>query len=118
VTLDVLDHFKGAIGPVVSIKLPGGEAGGVTQVVPGAPVLRTGEHVIVFVSPRGPNIASPVGLGQGIFRVWRDPASGTMLVNPAPLKSSITGRLIRGASDRRSLTLEAFAAQVRAADLR
>jgi hypothetical protein len=36
-----------------------------------------------------------------------------MLVTPPPLKQSAAGRIIRGAADRRALSLDAFGASVR-----
>jgi hypothetical protein len=37
-----------------------------------------------------------------------------MLVTPPPLKESAAGRVVRGAAERRALTLDAFADAVRA----
>lgn len=59
-----------------------------------------------------------LGLGQGVFRVTRDVRSGVMLVTPPPLKESVGGRIIRGAAERRALSVEAFAAAVRTARAR
>jgi hypothetical protein len=113
ITLEALQYLKGNLGPVVSLRLPGGEAGGVTNVLPGAPTLRDGELVVLFLKARGPALLTTLGLGQGVFRVVRDARSGTMLVTPPPLKESAAGRIIRGAADRRALSLDTFAATVR-----
>lgn len=113
ITLEALRYFKGDLGERVLVRLPGGEAGGMIQVLPGAPVLREGELVVLFLASRGPSIPTTVGLAQGVFRVARDPRSGAMLVSPPPLKASAAGRVVRGAADRRSLTLDAFDAAVR-----
>jgi hypothetical protein len=115
VTLESLRYLKGDLGSEVAIRLPGGEAGGMVHVLPGAPVLKAGELVVLFLGSRGPSIPSPVGLTQGVFRVVVDPRTGTVLVLPPPLKASVAGRIIRGAAERRALTLEAFAQAVRAA---
>ena len=114
ITIEALRYLKGNLGPSVSIKLPGGEAGGVVNVLPGAPVLREGDLVVLFLTADGPAIPTTVGLGQGLFRVMRDTRSGSMLVSPPPLKASAAGRIIRGSAERRLLTIEAFAASVRA----
>lgn len=114
ITLEALRYLKGDLGPTVLIRLPGGEAGGMINVLPGAPVLRDGELVVLFLAARGPAIPTTLGLGQGVFRVVRDTRSGDTLVTPPPLKASAAGRIIRGAADRRLLTLESFAANVQA----
>jgi hypothetical protein len=113
ITLDALKYFKGDLGAAVTMRLPGGEAGGVINVVPGAPVLREGDLVVLFLSSRGPSIPTTLGLGQGIFRVVRDNAAGGLRVTPPPLKASAAGRIIRGAADRRTLTIDAFESAVR-----
>jgi hypothetical protein len=118
VRLETLRYLKGDLGTALALRLPGGEATGFIQVIPGAPVLRTGELVVVFLKARGPAMLTTLGLNQGIFRVTRDVANGTMLVTPPPLKDSAAGRIIRGAAARRSLSLDAFAAAVRTAGAR
>ncbi len=118
ITLEALRYLKGDLGATVHMRLPGGEAGGVLNVIPGAPVLRPGEVVVVFLTARGPAIATTLGLGQGIFRVIRDPQTRSLLVSPPPLKASAAGKIVRGAADRRLLTLDAFASTVRDVETR
>ena len=113
VTLDALKYFKGNLGESVTMRLPGGEAGGVINLIPGAPVLRSGDLVVLFLAGRGPAIPTTLGLGQGIFRVVRDSAVGGVRVTPPPLKASAAGRVIRGAADRHTLTVDAFESAVR-----
>jgi hypothetical protein len=113
VTLEPLQYLKGDLGARVTLRLPGGEASGAVQIIPGAPVLKTGELVVVFLKARGPAMLTPLGFTQGVFRVARDARSGTMLVTPPPLKESAVGRVIRGAAERRSLSVDAFASAVR-----
>jgi hypothetical protein len=114
VTLDALRYMKGNFGPSVVMRLPGGESGGIVQVLPGAPVLREGDLAVLFLAARGPAIPGPLGLGQGIFRVSHDGRTGKSLVSPPPLKASQAGRVLRGAAERRVLSLESFEASVRA----
>jgi hypothetical protein len=118
ITLEALQYVKGNLGPAVAMRLPGGEAGGKVQVIPGAPSLREGELVVLFLKARGPALLTTIGLGQGIFRVTRDPGTGTMLVTPPPLKESHVGRIIRGAAERRALSVDAFFTAVRGAEAR
>ncbi|MGH9175952.1 MAG: hypothetical protein ACRD1H_16420, partial [Vicinamibacterales bacterium] len=114
VTLEALRYLKGDLGSAVLMRLPGGEAGGMINVLPGAPVLREGELVVLFLAARGPAVLTALGLGQGVFRIVRDPRSGAAMVSPPPLKASVPGRIIRGSTERRLLTLESFEATVRA----
>jgi hypothetical protein len=114
VALQPIRYLKGNLGDQVAMRLPGGEAGGMMQVLPGAPVLRAGDLVVLFLGAQGPAIPSPVGFTQGVFRVTVDPRSGSPHVAPPPLKASVAGRVIRGAADRRALTLAAFEQEVRA----
>lgn len=115
ITLEALQYLKGDLGHEVTMRLPGGEAGGIVNVLPGAPTLREGDLAVLFLKARGPAILTTLGLGQGIFRVMRDARSGAMLVTPPPLKESTVGRVIRGAAERRSLSIAAFTAAVRTA---
>jgi hypothetical protein len=112
VTVEALRYMKGNLGDRVAVRIPGGRAGGFVNVLPGAPVLREGELVVLFLGASAPAIPSPVGLSQGVFRVTAD-LHGAAHVTAPPLKASPAGRLIRGASDRRALTLDAFASEVR-----
>jgi hypothetical protein len=113
VTLEALRYLKGNFGPSVLVRLPGGEVGNVINVLPGAPILRQGDLLIVFLVARGPAIPDVLGLTQGVFRVSLDRRAGTMLVSPPPLKASVAGAVVRGAADRRMLDLAAFEANVR-----
>jgi hypothetical protein len=113
IALEPLKYFKGDLGETVIMRLPGGTASGVINVIPGAPSLRSGDLVVLFLTSRGPSIPTTLGLGQGIFRVAHDAAVGGLRVTPPPLKGSVAGRIIRGAADRRTLTLDAFEAAVR-----
>jgi len=116
VTLEALRYLKGESGTSVLMRLPGGTAGGVINVMPGAPVVREGELLVVFLQQRGPAVVGPLGLGQGLFRVVRDVRSGAMLVSPPPLKASVAGRVLRGAADRRVLSVDQFEASIRAVE--
>lgn len=113
VTLDALRYLKGGLGETVLIRLPGGQAGGRINLWPGAPVLREGDLVVVFLDSHGPAIPTVLGLNQGIFRVVPDARTGAPIVTPPPLKASEAGRIVRGAAERRTLTVDAFAAAVR-----
>ena len=113
VTVEPLKYLKGDLGAQITLRLPGGEAGGTINILPGAPSLRAGDRAVLFIATHGPAIPTTLGLGQGVFRVLRDSRTGTTIVSPPPLKASDAGRILRGASGRRPLSLDEFDAAVR-----
>lgn len=114
VVLQVVRPLKGSPGPTVSFRVPGGQVGDRTVVVPGAPGFREGELVVIFLKGQVPAIPRPVGLAQGVFRVVADPQRGEAVVVPPPLVArGARGTVVRGDPARRPLPLDAFAAEVR-----
>lgn len=111
VMADALQYFKGDLGEQVRFVVPGGAAGGMTNVVPGAPAFAVGDLVVLCLDADGPAIPRPVGLTQGVFRVTPDHRSGTLLVTPTPV--TIAGPIVRGATSRRPQPLARFGAEVR-----
>ncbi|MGE0040569.1 MAG: hypothetical protein AB7H88_12740 [Vicinamibacterales bacterium] len=111
VTADAVEYYKGSLGADVRFVLPGGEAGGMRMVLPGAPVLAPGDLVVLCLGADGPAMPRPVGLTQGIFRVAVDRRTGGLLVTPPPVVTA--GRVVRGAPGRQPIPLAAFAASVR-----
>ena len=115
VTLDVIDAFKGTSTEMATFVVPGGEAGGRILVVPGAPVFRAGDEVVVFLRGRAPAIPQPVGLSLGVYRVSTAMQPGGAMVVPSPVHAAASASVVtRGTSARRVRSLEAFAADVRA----
>jgi hypothetical protein len=112
-SIEALRYLKGNLGEDVPVRLLGGEAGGFINAMPGAPVLRKGDLVVLFLGAHGPAIPVLVGLTQGVFRVVVDRSSGSAHVVPPALRASAAGRVLRGAVERRALTLDAFASEVR-----
>ena len=74
ITLDLLESLKGAPVRRVTFALPGGTAGGLTVAIPGVPVLREGDVLVVFLAPATVALPRPVGLSQGLLRVQADAA--------------------------------------------
>jgi hypothetical protein len=116
VRLDALQVIKGRTGERVTFKVPGGEAGGRIQLLPGAPSFREGDLVLVFLGSGGAAYPTIVGLTQGVFRVMTSPTTGTMMVMAPPAETArqTSGRIERGDPRRRPLSIEAFGAEVRA----
>jgi hypothetical protein len=114
VTLDVIDRFKGRGGSSVIFKVPGGRAGNLINVLPGAPTFREGDLVVLFLASRGPTIPTPVGLSQGVLRVNVDPRSGELIVGKPLGFDGESGPLVRGSAARAPIQLGTLASSVRA----
>jgi len=83
----------------------GGTAGGRTLVVPGLPRFRPGDEAVLFLSPENDaGYRFPVGLGQGVFRVARDEATGAAVcrqeVAGLALVDPVTRRVAPAATPR------------------
>src|SRR5260221_4264688 len=50
VTLDVETYLKGALGPVVQFRVPGGDRGRFRSIVVGAPAFQIDDDVVVFLA--------------------------------------------------------------------
>jgi HAMP domain-containing protein len=114
VVVAVDQYLKGSFGPTVTLRVPGGELGRYRSVMPGAPTFREGDEVILFLGAHGPSIPFLVGLGQGVFRLARDPDTGRRVVVPSPLVGSdVRVTVVRGDPARRPMPVEDFARAVR-----
>jgi len=71
-TIAADEYLKGSLGPRVTIRVPGGQIGDRRYVVVGAPVLRSGDDVVLFLGGSGPSVPWILGLNQGVFRVRTD----------------------------------------------
>jgi len=67
---DALETLKS--GPVVrEVAVPGGVAGGMRQVVAGAPSLRAGREYVLFLWTNRSGLTQLMGMSQGLFSVER-----------------------------------------------
>jgi hypothetical protein len=112
VVVEASSYLKGDLGEEVTVRVPGGEAGGFVNIIPGTPKLLAGDRVVLFLKTSGPAIPVITGTSQGVFRVSTDPATGTNLVSP-PVVNSAATTAPRGDSSRRPVSLAAFTAAVR-----
>lgn len=116
----VVEAWKGAppgATAQITIRLLGGSVGNLTSTVSGVPRFRPGEEVILFLEPTARGDFSIVSWVQGTFRIARDPRSGDEIAiqdtaafdsfNPATHRFESPGA--------RSLSVEAFRAQVKSA---
>ena len=82
VTIEVDEWLKGGrSGPVVTLRVLGGEAEGYRLVVAGAPSFQVGEEVLVFTDGGAGRIPTVFGLGQGKFRLERDSSTGRRMLS-------------------------------------
>ena len=70
-TVEVRENFYGATGSTVRYKQFGGTVDGIVTPTPDLPRLANDEEVILLLYPasEAAGFQSPVGLGQGVFRV-------------------------------------------------
>lgn len=115
VTVDALRYLKGDLGGRVTVRVPGGEAGGLVNLIPGVPRLAPGDHVVLFLTTRGPSVPVVTGTTQGVFRVGVDPRSGGLIVQPPALPGAASGAVARGDLARRPVSMAGFAEAVRQA---
>jgi hypothetical protein len=69
-TLETVKRSNGPQQPI-EVGVPGGIAGGIRQVVAGAPVLRAGQEYILFLWTGRSGLAQVIGMSQGLFGVER-----------------------------------------------
>ena len=113
VTVEVHDYLKGGLGERITVKVPGGEAGGSVNIIPGAPRLSRGDEVVLFLTTNGPSIPVITGTSQGVYRVTTEARSGARLVVPPVIEAA--GPVVRGDHTRRPMPIPAFTEAVRAA---
>lgn len=116
-TFEVERYLKGNLGRTVTLAVPGGQMGRYRSIMPGAPVIVENEELVLFMLSDAPSSAHLLGLGQGVFRIMMDGASGARIVVPEILTfaSTVSAKVVRGDLTRRPLPLEQFAAAVRSA---
>jgi hypothetical protein len=86
VRIRVERRLKGPGAAVVHVVVPGGVVGDVGMSVPGTPVFRAGERVLLLAEPKGrrPGEIRPVGLFQGKLEVKRDERGEDVVEPPGP----------------------------------
>jgi hypothetical protein len=115
ISLEVETTLKGSAGDSIVVRVPGGQMGPYLSVMPGAPRFVEGQEVILFLAGDPPALPHILALGQGVFRIVRDPATGARTVVPELLRSSGDSavHVIRGDLMRRPTSLDRFILDVR-----
>ena len=98
-TLRVLDPVSGSAGAQeIVLRLPGGTVNDTTLTIPDFPAFRNNDEMVIFLTGRdGSGHPWPVGMGQGIYPVFRDAAGLAKVavqpgVNPSPLAKPTVSR--------------------------
>ncbi len=114
VTLEPAAVLKGNAQGTVVFRVPGGDVGRYRTIVVGAPVLRVGDEVVVFLAGSAPQIPHVVGFNQGVLPIMRDDRGRALLLAPAIAGGAGDSRAAGGRGTARVTTLTAFAEDVRA----
>ena len=113
VTLEVERYLKGAFGPTLRFRVPGGDLGRFRSIVVGAPEFAVDERVVVFLGARGPSVPLRARSEPGcVPRRPRRRTSGWLVTPPAI--APVRGRR-RAHRPRRPVAPSAAARRVRAA---
>lgn len=67
----------------LEVAIPGGNARGVRQTVPGAPTLTIGGDYVFFLWNGDNTLTQILGLSQGLFQMTQDSAGNQIIVRPA-----------------------------------
>ena len=114
VTLGVPAYLKGEGGREIRFSVPGGQIGRYRTVVVGAPVLRPGDEVVVFLRGDHSERLSVVGFSQGVLRVVRASAGATPMVLSPPFdRDGRARRVARGEATKRFVPLATLVEDVR-----
>ncbi len=115
VTLAVDEAFKGDLAGQVTFAVPGGVMGRYRSLMVGAPTFRVGDEVVLFLGVRPPSLPYVLGLGQGVFRILRDPRTGQTTVTPPAVLATAaqSGPITRGDPSRKTVSLAEFSTTLR-----
>jgi hypothetical protein len=114
VTIQPSTFYRGSPVATITFRTPGGQVGRYKSVTVGAPEFLRGDEAVLFLRGSAPAIPSVFGLNQGVFRVRVDARGQRSVILPALIARGAAPELIvRGARERRPLSLEQFGAQVR-----
>lgn len=78
--LQVIENMKAASPQSLAVAVPGGLAGGVRQMVAGAPVLANGQEYVIFLWTSKSGLTQVIGLSQGLFAVTQNSAGAAVIV--------------------------------------
>jgi len=81
-TFNIHQSWKRETPQILTIKTYGGSGGSLRVMVPGMSAFEPGERVVLFLHPASETgFTSPVGMGQGSFKIFTPPDGGDKVVN-------------------------------------
>src|SRR5580700_6547674 len=87
--LQVIENMKSgstsSMPQSLSVAVPGGAAGGIRQMVAGAPVLASGQEYVIFLWTSKSGLTQVIGLSQGLFAVTQNSTGAAVIVRPASI---------------------------------
>jgi hypothetical protein len=113
VTLESEAYLKGAAGPVVQFRVPGGQIGRYRRIFVGAPVFLVGQRVLVFLGDRAVGPPYPLGLSQGVFRIAAGSADWVITPTAMLPAERLPQTIGIGDTSLRQMRLEDFETYVR-----
>ena len=99
VTFSDLTVLKGDVGATLTLRLYGGESGGVVVHIPDMPTFTVGDRAVLFVTGNGRDVCPLVGVWQGRFNVRFDPERQTDVVETddrTPVVAVAGRQIVRG----------------------
>ena len=113
-TFETVERWKGAATPQFTIRLPGGEAAGLSVRVEGAPRFSPGEEAVLFLAITRSGDVTILTWAQGTFRIRMNPRAGVEEVSQDTGGLRLLDPRSSGAAagGRQSLPLSALRQQV------
>lgn len=87
--LQVIENMKAVSPQSLAVAVPGGVAGGLRQMVAGAPMLATGQEYVIFLWTSKSGLTQVIGLSQGLFAVTQNSAGVPVIVRPASISMTL-----------------------------
>lgn len=78
--IEVKDTIKGKTPPVFTVRTYGGQVGDICMKVPGMPVFKRGEEILLFIK-RNEDFWHVVGMAQGKYSIIKDENNNEFLIN-------------------------------------
>jgi len=110
--LQVVETLKAGGAQTMTVAIPGGAAKGLRQMVPGAPVLATGQEYVIFLWTSRSGLAQVIGLSQGLFGVTTDASGATILVRMASTGLMLNAKGQTVSDQPVAMTLNALKAEI------